>query len=185
VRWLTYDYLRSHISIVAQEPILFAVSCEENICFGVSPDMPCAEVHERMIHAATLANCHSFISGFPEKYETLVGERGVQLSGGQKQRVAIARALIVNPTVLLLDEATSALDAESEGLVQSALNNLLATRQHTSIVVAHRLSTVKTADKTVVMEKGRVLEEGQHGELLEQEGVYHALVQRQLANSLM
>ena len=125
-----------------------------------------------------LANAHAFISAFPEGYDTLVGERGVQLSGGQKQRIAIARAILADPKLLLLDEATSALDAESEHVVQEAIDRLMKNR--TTVVVAHRLSTIRSADVICVVEKGKLVERGTHDELYAQEGLYHQLVKRQL-----
>ncbi|TKY55006.1 ABC transporter B family member 25 [Spatholobus suberectus] len=125
-----------------------------------------------------MANAHEFVSKFPEKYQTFVGERGVRLSGGQKQRIAIARALLMDPKILLLDEATSALDAESEYLVQDAMESLMKGR--TVLVIAHRLSTVKTADTVAVISDGQVVESGTHEELLSKNGVYTALVKRQL-----
>jgi ABC-type multidrug transport system fused ATPase/permease subunit len=125
-----------------------------------------------------MANAHEFIEKFPEKYQTVVGERGLRLSGGQKQRVAIARALLMNPRVLLLDEATSALDAESEYLVQDAMDSLM--RGRTVLVIAHRLSTVKSADSVAVISDGQIAESGTHDELLSQDGIYTALVRRQL-----
>lgn len=131
-----------------------------------------------MIEAAKQANAHDFISNFPEGYSTIVGERGIQLSGGQKQRIAIARALVGNPKILLLDEATSALDAESEHVVQEAIDKAMKGR--TVVVVAHRLSTVKNADKVVVIKKGKVEEEGTHAELVTKGGLYSKLVKRQL-----
>ena len=121
---------------------------------------------------------HAFISSFPEGYDTLVGERGVQLSGGQKQRIAIARAILADPKLLLLDEATSALDAESEHVVQEAIDRLMKNR--TTVVVAHRLSTIRSADVICVVEKGKLVERGTHDELYAQEGLYHQLVKRQL-----
>lgn len=176
VKQLKYSYLRRHIAVVSQEPILFAISARENIAFGVE------EINEnKLMEAAKLANCHAFISDFTEGYNTLVGERGIQLSGGQKQRVAIARAIMANPSILLLDEATSALDAESEGIVQQALNQLMEQRSgRTFIVVAHRLSTVKDADRIVVLSSGECVETGSHEELLAKGQVYKDLVQRQL-----
>nr|XP_023929619.1 ABC transporter B family member 25-like [Quercus suber] len=125
-----------------------------------------------------MANAHEFIEKFPEKYKTVVGERGLRLSGGQKQRVAIARALLMNPRVLLLDEATSALDAESEYLVQDAMDSLM--RGRTVLVIAHRLSTVQSADTVAVISDGQIAESGTHDELLSQDGIYTALVRRQL-----
>lgn len=179
VRELCFTFLRRHVAVVAQEPVLFAASARENILFGAQ-DASDSEV----IEAAKLANCHEFISTFPEAYETLVGERGVQLSGGQKQRVAIARAIIAKPSILLLDEATSALDSESEGIVQQALNSLMEERKgRTFIVVAHRLSTVRSADVIVVLSGGCCAEIGTHDELLGKGGIYKDLVHRQLTES--
>lgn len=179
VRELTRASLRRHISVVSQEPVLFAFTVRENIRFGA----PTEATHESMLDAAKLANCHSFITGFPEGYETLVGERGIQLSGGQKQRVAIARAMMARPTILLLDEATSALDSESEAFVQQALNALMEQRSgRTQIVIAHRLSTVRKADRIIVLKDGVVAESGTHDQLLSGDaGVYRELVQRQLS----
>jgi ABC-type multidrug transport system fused ATPase/permease subunit len=127
--------------------------------------------------AAQLANADGFIRAFPDGYRTLVGERGVQLSGGQKQRVAIARAVLKDPRILILDEATSALDAESEHLVREALERLMSGR--TTLVIAHRLSTVKDADRVVVLDAGRVAQLGTHQSLLGQDGIYRRLVERQ------
>jgi len=132
-------------------------------------------------HVAKLANAHEFVIKLENKYDTLVGERGIQLSGGQKQRVAIARALLKDPKILLLDEATSALDAESEHLVQEALDRLMQGR--TVLVIAHRLSTVKNADLVAVVDNGKIVEQGTHDELLEANGIYKNLVQRQLFQS--
>jgi len=128
-------------------------------------------------HAARAANAHDFVSRFPEGYDTLVGERGVQLSGGQKQRVAIARAVLKDPKILILDEATSALDAESEHLVQEALERLLEGR--TTLVIAHRLSTVKNADRVLVLDGGRIVQQGTHAALAAEAGLYRNLVERQ------
>ncbi|CAN0028290.1 unnamed protein product, partial [Ectocarpus sp. 8 AP-2014] len=158
-----HGWLHRNISIVGQEPTLYARSIRENIIYGLEGEEPSmADVEE----AARLANAHTFISQLPEKYETQAGERGVQISGGQKQRIAIARALVRKPKVLLLDEATSALDAESEHLVQHAIDNMISRGGMTVILIAHRLSTVKRADKIVVIRSGQVVEEGTHEELL-------------------
>ncbi|CAF0836926.1 unnamed protein product [Adineta ricciae] len=165
-------WLRQHIGIVSQEPILFQVSISENIRFGRMDATP-----EEIEDAAKMANAHDFIMQLPQKYDTLVGERGAQLSGGQKQRVAIARALIRNPRILLLDEATSALDTESERIVQEALDR--ASKGRTTVVIAHRLSTIKNASKIVVLDKGAVIEEGNHETLMGARGVYHGLVEAQ------
>ncbi|KAM7392152.1 hypothetical protein PAMP_022785 [Pampus punctatissimus] len=173
VQSLQHDYLHSKVSLVGQEPVLFARTVEENITYGLT-DVPIEAVH----HAATKANAHDFIATLPKGYVTSVGEKGTHLSGGQKQRVAIARALIRNPRVLILDEATSALDAESEHVVQQALNNIL--RERTVLVIAHRLSTVEKADNIIVIDKGRVAEQGSHSQLMASGGLYYKLVQRQV-----
>lgn len=166
------EHLRSHIAIVPQEVILFAGTIRENILFG-NPDA----TQEQVIEAAKQANAFDFISSFPEQFETQVGDRGIQLSGGQKQRIAIARAILKNPTILILDEATSALDNESEKLVQDALDKLMEGR--TSFVIAHRLTTIRNADKIFVLNNGEIVEMGTHSELLEQKGVYSGLVEIQ------
>ncbi|GMN54324.1 hypothetical protein TIFTF001_023454 [Ficus carica] len=171
---ILHEHLHRKISIVSQEPILFNCSIEENIAYGFDGKVSSADVE----NVAKMANAHEFISKFPHKYQTLVGERGVRLSGGQKQRVAIARALLMNPRILLLDEATSALDAESEYLVQDAMDSLMKGR--TVLVIAHRLSTVKTADTVAVVSDGQIVESDTHEDLLSKNGVYTALVRRQL-----
>ena len=171
---LSASGLREHMGVVAQDPALFSMSIAENIRYG-RPNAPDEAIEE----AARRANAHDFIETFPEAYQTQVGERGVQLSGGQRQRVAIARALLRDPAVLILDEATSALDAESEHLVKEALERLMQGR--TTLIIAHRLSTVRSADRVVVIEHGRIVEEGSHDALIEKEGLYHRLVERQLA----
>lgn len=172
-RELNTDWLRRQVGVVSQEPILFATSIQENILYG----RPAASI-EAVVAAAKAANAHEFITEFTAGYDTMVGERGVRLSGGQKQRVAVARALLKDPRILVLDEATSALDAESEHLVQEALVRLMAGR--TTLVIAHRLSTVKEADCVLVLDGGRVVQSGPHSDLVEQEGLYRRLVQRQL-----
>lgn len=172
-RDLDPGWLREQIGSVAQEPILFSTTIADNIRYG-RPDATPAEVEQ----AARVANAHDFIQHFPDGYNTEVGERGVQLSGGQKQRVAIARAVLKDPRILILDEATSALDAESEYLVKEALDRLMAGR--TTLVIAHRLSTVKDADRVVVLDRGSVVQRGTHDALLEQDGLYQRLVSRQL-----
>jgi ABC-type multidrug transport system fused ATPase/permease subunit len=169
--------IRESIGIVPQEPILISESLYENIRYGKLD-----ATEEDIIAAAKKAFAHDFISSFPKGYQTLVGERGVQLSGGQKQRVAIARALLKDPTILILDEATSALDAESEHLVQKALEDQIGKR--TTIIIAHRLSTVKRADKILVLEDGQMIQSGSHAELFKNhEGLYYKLVQRQFDSS--
>jgi ABC-type multidrug transport system fused ATPase/permease subunit len=166
-------HLRSQMAIVPQELILFSGTIRENIAYG-KPGAAQEEIEE----AARKAFALDFINGFPEKFETQVGDRGIQLSGGQKQRIAIARAILRNPKILILDEATSALDSESEKLVQMALEELM--RNRTSVVIAHRLSTIRKADKIVVMEKGVAIEEGTHETLIAKEnGVYANLMETQ------
>eukprot|EP01088_Endostelium_zonatum_P008116 TRINITY_DN2070_c0_g1_i3.p1 TRINITY_DN2070_c0_g1~~TRINITY_DN2070_c0_g1_i3.p1 ORF type:complete len:685 (+),score=188.50 TRINITY_DN2070_c0_g1_i3:60-2114(+) len=171
---------RRNVGLVAQEPSLFAVTIKDNILYGLESRKKQALVTQSEIEqVAKQANAHDFISRLENGYDTLVGERGIQLSGGQKQRIAIARALLKDPKVLLLDEATSALDAESEWLVQEALERLMVGR--TVLVIAHRLSTVKRANRVVVVESGTVVEAGTHEELIEKDGVYKKLVRRQLS----
>lgn len=160
--------LRNHISIVPQDVHLFGVSIKENIKYGKLD-----ATEEEVIQAAKDANAHEFISELPEGYNSYVGEKGVKLSGGQKQRLAIARALLKNPEILLLDEATSSLDSESEYQVQEALYRLMKGR--TTFVIAHRLSTIQHADKILVLDKGKIVEEGTHTELLEKDGLYKHL----------
>ena len=157
---------RKNISLVPQEVILFAGSIRDNIRYGKN-DATEAEIME----AAESANCIEFINNFPEGMDTLIGERGIKLSGGQRQRIAIARAILKDPVVLLLDEATSALDSHSEKVVQDALNKLMKNR--TSIIVAHRLSTILDADRIYVMKEGQIIEQGSHKQLMEQGGVYY------------
>lgn len=169
--------LRDRMAIVPQEVLLFGGTIRENIAYG-RPDAS----DEIIEAAARKANAHDFISSFPQGYETVVGERGIQLSGGQRQRIAIARAVLKDPAILILDEATSALDSESERLVQDALDQLMKGR--TSIVIAHRLSTVRDADRILVLDKGRVLESGTHDELIaDVGGLYHSLSRLQLTNA--
>jgi ABC transporter fused permease/ATP-binding protein len=172
---LDVDWLREQVGVVSQEPVLFATTIADNIRYG-RPGASMDEVHA----AARAANAYDFIMDFPEGFQTAVGERGIRLSGGQKQRVAIARALLKDPRVLILDEATSALDTESEHLVQEALDRLMQGR--TTLVIAHRLSTIQGADRVVVMERGKVVEEGNHASLLAAEGLYRRLVERQFAS---
>jgi ATP-binding cassette subfamily B protein len=172
VRGMDPLWLRRQVGTVAQEPILFSTSVAENIRYGRMD-----ATDEEVEAAARLANAHEFIRAFPEGYKTLVGERGVQLSGGQKQRVAIARAVLKDPRILVLDEATSALDAESEHLVKEALDRLMKGRS--TLVIAHRLSTVKDAHRVLVIEGGKVVQAGPHEQLLLQDGTYRKLVERQ------
>ena len=171
---LDLKWLRSHIGYVQQEPQLFGLTVKENMLYGVHRD---DVTQDEIEQAARDAHAHEFISQWPEGYETLVGERGVKLSGGQKQRVAIARALLTNCRILLLDEATSALDAESEHLVQQAIDKAVIGR--TVIVVAHRLSTIRQADQIVVMDNHKVVDVGKHNELLNRCTKYQDLIKRQ------
>ncbi|XP_066871540.1 ABC-type oligopeptide transporter ABCB9 isoform X3 [Kogia breviceps] len=168
-----HKYLHRVISLVSQEPVLFARSITDNISYGL-PSVP----FEVVVEAAQKANAHGFIMELQDGYNTETGEKGAQLSGGQKQRVAMARALVRNPPVLILDEATSALDAESEYLIQQAIHGNLQT--HTVLTIAHRLSTVERAHRIVVLDKGRVVQQGTHQQLLAQGGLYARLVQRQM-----
>ncbi|KAK4872476.1 hypothetical protein RN001_014505 [Aquatica leii] len=169
---LNLTWLRSQIGVVGQEPVLFGTTIAENIRYGCL-----TATQEDIEEAAKRANAHAFISSLPLGYNTLVGERGAQLSGGQKQRIAIARALVRQPAVLLLDEATSALDTNSEAKVQAALDN--ASESCTTIIVAHRLTTIRNAHRIFVLNQGKVAEEGTHSELMAQRGVYYNLVNTQ------
>eukprot|EP00079_Xenopus_tropicalis_P037616 XP_017951387.1 PREDICTED: multidrug resistance protein 1-like [Xenopus tropicalis] len=172
IRTLNVKWLRENIGVVSQEPVLFGATIKENIQYG-REDVTDAEIEQ----ASKEANAYDFIQKLPDKFETMVGERGAQLSGGQKQRIAIARALVRNPKILLLDEATSALDTQSEAIVQSALDKARAGR--TTIVIAHRLSTIRTADVIAGFHNGVVVEQGNHNELMNQKGVYYSLVMLQ------
>ncbi|KAK7863891.1 hypothetical protein R5R35_007224 [Gryllus longicercus] len=169
---LNLEWLRKQIGVVSQEPVLFGVSILDNIKYG-NDDVSFTDV----VAAAKLSNAHDFISSMPQGYDTMVGTCGAQLSGGQKQRIAIARALVRNPKILLLDEATSALDAQSEGVVQSALDQAMEGR--TTIVIAHRLSTIRNANVIYALKDGSVVEHGTHMELLMMKGLYYSLVQAQ------
>ncbi|RYJ52112.1 ATP-binding cassette domain-containing protein [Flavobacterium petrolei] len=176
-----YDFdlesLRGNMSIVPQDVILFGGTIRENIAYG-KPNA----TEEEILTASKQANAFNFIESFPEKFETIVGERGIKLSGGQRQRIAIARALLKNPSILILDEATSSLDSESEKLVQEALEILMQGR--TSIIIAHRLSTIRSADQILVLDKGKITEQGTHQELIALEnGIYKNLSNLQFSNS--
>jgi ATP-binding cassette subfamily B protein len=172
VRELTLESLGSHIGIVFQDTFLFHASIADNLRYA-RPDA----TDEDLVAAATAANLHHFISGLPDGYDTVVGERGHRLSGGEKQRVAIARVILKDPRILLLDEATSHLDTVSEQLIQAALKPLFAGR--TTIAIAHRLSTVLAADQILVLDRGRLVEQGTHSQLLAAGGLYAQLYERQ------
>jgi ATP-binding cassette subfamily B protein len=168
---------RQHIALVPQDPVIFADTARENIRFG-RPTATDAEVTE----AAKAAAAHEFLSALPDGYDSYVGERGVMLSGGQKQRIAIARAILRDAPILLLDEATSALDAESEHAVQVAVDELAKTR--TTLIVAHRLATVKKADRIVVFEEGKIVAQGTHDSLVAQGGLYARLAKLQFTEGV-
>ncbi|MBA0805303.1 hypothetical protein Gohar_004827 [Gossypium harknessii] len=171
IQTLQLKWLRQQMGLVSQEPILFNETIRANIAYGKGGNATEAEI----LAASELANAHKFISSLQQGYDTLVGERGVQLSGGQKQRVAIARAIVKSPKILLLDEATSALDAESERVVQDALDKIMVDR--TTVVVAHRLSTIKNADMIAVVKNGVIVEKGKHDTLINiKDGFYASLV---------
>src|SRR5690606_17516798 len=172
LRLVNTDSLRALIGVVNQESILFNDTIGNNIAFG-SP----SATREEIIAAAKIANAHDFIIQTENGYDTNIGDRGMKLSGGQKQRICIARAVLKNPPIMLLDEATSALDTESEKLVQDALNKLMKNR--TSLVIAHRLSTIQNADLIVVLENGRIVEQGTHLELMFKEGLYSKFIEMQ------
>lgn len=180
IRNVTFGSLRHQIGIVTQETILFNETVKYNLAYGILEDQnESSEISMQAIEgAAKIANSHEFIMNLPDGYDTMVGEKGVRLSGGQRQRIAIARAILKNPPILILDEATSSLDTESERLVQEAIERLMQHR--TVLVVAHRLSTIRKADRIVVLENGKIVEEGDHKTLMENPGAYKKLYEIQL-----
>lgn len=180
LRNVTLKSIRQQIGIVTQETILFNETVKYNIAYGGLENNASREKikQERIEEAARIANAHEFISELPDQYETLVGEKGIRLSGGQRQRIAIARAVLKNPPILILDEATSSLDTESERLVQEAIERLMENR--TVLVVAHRLSTIRKADRIIVLEDGKITEEGNHEKLMEMSGSYKKLYELQI-----
>jgi len=176
---LSLWWLRSQIGVVEQEPVLFDRPIKDNIAYGSASDKNQGDIER----AAELAKAHEFICGLQSKYDTHPGEKAARISGGQKQRVAIARAVIREPKVLLLDEATSALDPENEHYVQQSLDELMRANKATTFIIAHRLSTVKHATKILVLDKGCVVEEGSHTELLKREGKYASFMKHQLVEN--
>jgi subfamily B ATP-binding cassette protein MsbA len=176
IREVTLASLRSQIGIVTQETVLFNDSVRNNIAYG-QPHVSLKDVET----AARMALAHEFIMEMPAGYNTVIGERGLRLSGGERQRIAIARAILKNAPILILDEATSALDSESEALVQSALHNLMTGR--TVVVIAHRLSTVRRADRIVVLEGGIIADAGAHDDLMKKLGTYRRLYDLQFADA--
>ncbi len=179
VRDITLNSYRSQIGIVLQEPFLFDGTIGENIAYG----KPNASMDEIMT-AARAANAHDFIVGKPDGYDTIVGERGTHLSGGEKQRISIARAILHNPRILILDEATSSVDVETERQIQEAIGRLVEGR--TTFAIAHRLSTLRNADRLIVLDRGEIAEMGTHEELMARQSVFYSLVQAQNeANSII
>ena len=170
---LSLQGLRREIGVVPQEVVLFGGTIKENIAYG-----KLGASDEAITQAAQQANAWDFISSFPDGLETIVGERGVKLSGGQRQRIAIARAILKNPSILILDEATSSSDAASESLVQAALDELMKDR--TTIIIAHRLATIRKVDRIFVLKEGQIAESGTHQSLLQQGGIYQDLIKLQL-----
>ena len=180
IKDINISWLRNNIGIVSQEPILTSGTIRENILYGVDN-----YTEKKFIEVCKLANVYSFVTDkkiFPKEFETIVGERGIKVSGGQKQRIAIARALMKDAKILIFDEATSALDSENEAIVQEAINNVINQKKITTIIIAHRLSTVKNANVIYVMNYGKIVESGTHNELISKDGEYKKLIQRQLVN---
>jgi subfamily B ATP-binding cassette protein MsbA len=176
LRQVTIDSWYRQIGLVPQETILFGGTILDNIRYGNEK-----ATHEEVVAASRAAHAHDFIMSFPDQYQTVVGEKGINVSGGQRQRIAIARAIVKNPRILLLDEATSALDSESERLVQEALEQLMEGR--TTFVIAHRLTTIQRADRILVLNKGRLVEAGTHAELMDHKGLYQYLYTLRLIES--
>jgi ABC-type multidrug transport system fused ATPase/permease subunit len=181
IKDINLSWLRANIGIVSQEPVLTSGTIRENILYGVDN-----YTEKKFIEVCKLSNVYSFATDkklFPKEFDTIVGERGIKVSGGQKQRIAIARALMKNAKILIFDEATSALDSENEALVQEAINNVISQKKITTIIIAHRLSTVKNANVIYVMNYGKIVEFGTHDELIEKNGEYKKLIYRQLVSA--
>jgi ATP-binding cassette subfamily B multidrug efflux pump len=178
LRAVTLASLRSQIGVVMQDALIFSGTVRENIAYG-RPDASLEEIAS----AAQAAQAAEFIEQLPERYETVVGERGIGLSGGQRQRLAIARALLVQPRILILDESTSAVDAGTEGLILAALDRLLREGRHTALVIAQRLSTVRAADLILVLDQGRIAAQGTHEELLQRSELYNEILGSQLSEA--
>ena len=180
IKDINLSWLRNKIGIVSQEPVLTSGTIKENILYGIDN-----YTEKKFIEICKLSNVYSFATNtklFPKKFDTIVGERGIKVSGGQKQRIAIARALMKDAKILIFDEATSALDSENEAIVQDAINNIINKKNITSIIIAHRLSTVKNANLIFVMNCGKIVEFGTHDELIQKNGEYKKLIQRQLVS---
>jgi len=175
VRDVTLDSLRGAMGISLQEAVLFTGTIRDNIRYGRG-----SATDDEVVAAAKAAQAHDFIAGFPQGYDTMVGQRGVNLSGGQKQRIAIARALLVNPRILILDDSTSSVDVETEILIERAMEELM--RDRTSFVIAQRISTVLTADKILVLDNGRIAAEGNHATLMETSPIYKEIYDSQLGD---
>jgi ATP-binding cassette subfamily B multidrug efflux pump len=178
VRAVDQDSLRHTIGIALQETVLFSGTIRDNIRYG-RPDA----TEEEVVAAAKAAQAHDFILSFPDGYDTILGQRGVNLSGGQKQRIAIARAILLKPAVLILDDSTSAVDVETETKIETALEDVL--NRHTRFVIAQRISTVLEADKILVLDEGRIVAEGTHGELLTSSPIYREIYESQLGQGVM
>jgi ATP-binding cassette subfamily B protein len=176
IRSMPISEYRRNIGLVLQEPFLFFGTIAENICYG-KPEA----TREEIVAAARAAHAHEFILRLPQGYDSLVGERGQALSGGERQRISIARALLIDPRILIMDEATSSVDTTTEKEIQKALDNLVQGR--TTIAIAHRLSTLRKADRLVVLDRGQIVEVGSHDELMLREGAYYRLYQAQLRNA--
>lgn len=167
---------RNHVGYVQQEPMMFSDTIYNNIAYGEPNALP-----EEVINAASVANAHDFIARQPDAYDSMLGERGVGLSGGERQRISIARAILKNPSILIFDEATASVDSETEEIIQQAIDRLI--RGRTTIMIAHRLSTLRKANKILVVENGSIIEDGSHDELMAKKGKYYKLIEVQSIKS--